>query len=347
MEATDSDGAAHSSPHPSMNTSTSRDRLWRKRLNELSAVWPDFVTAIPAGCTKRASPRAAFARRCRSSARSGAGSKVKKLGKKMRRDDAVPWSDPRARRRARPLENKSKTEGVPGRRTGNGAARGRVAAAGAARRARRPRSGRGSEEAAQEARESRESGKREEGRGKKGRQQRAEDKFEAQWRGVLAARLMRRAKSVATALDECRTAVCARTPSRRAHLDEEAPLRAGNRTRSGSGRGAAARQSPQAPSGTAGPPARSADAAEARARSGSVAGGRVATERSDGVCRFARPRMPPLHADFVEHRAELRQRWFDKTSVIRSCPRSTHSASAPGARRRRPGTRPRRPSPGA
>ena len=38
-----SDGAAHSPPHPSMNASTSCDRLWRKRLNELSAVWPDFV----------------------------------------------------------------------------------------------------------------------------------------------------------------------------------------------------------------------------------------------------------------------------------------------------------------
>ena len=52
MEATDSDGAAHSPPHPSMNTSTSRDRLWRKRLNELSAVWPDFVNGRTGGLHK-------------------------------------------------------------------------------------------------------------------------------------------------------------------------------------------------------------------------------------------------------------------------------------------------------
>ena len=47
-----SDGAAHSPPHPSMNTSTSRDRLWRKRLNELSAVWPDFVNGRTGGLHK-------------------------------------------------------------------------------------------------------------------------------------------------------------------------------------------------------------------------------------------------------------------------------------------------------
>src|SRR5688500_20182898 len=49
MEATDPVGAAHSPPHRSMNTSTSRDRLWRKRLNELSAVWPDFVRGRAGG----------------------------------------------------------------------------------------------------------------------------------------------------------------------------------------------------------------------------------------------------------------------------------------------------------
>jgi CHAD domain-containing protein len=44
-------------------------------------------------------------------------------------------------------------------------------------------------------------GKREEDKGKKGRKLGADVKFEAQWRGVLATRLMRRAKSVATALE--------------------------------------------------------------------------------------------------------------------------------------------------
>jgi CHAD domain-containing protein len=39
------------------------------------------------------------------------------------------------------------------------------------------------------------------GRGAKGSRQKAESKFEAQWRGVLATRLMRRAKGMAAALD--------------------------------------------------------------------------------------------------------------------------------------------------
>jgi CHAD domain-containing protein len=45
-------------------------------------------------------------------------------------------------------------------------------------------------------------GKREEGRGKKGKAQTSERKIEAQWRGVLAVRLLRRAKALAAALDE-------------------------------------------------------------------------------------------------------------------------------------------------
>ena len=44
-------------------------------------------------------------------------------------------------------------------------------------------------------------GKREEGRGKKSKNTKAEGTLEAQWRGVLATRLMRRAKDVALALD--------------------------------------------------------------------------------------------------------------------------------------------------
>jgi CHAD domain-containing protein len=67
-----------------MNVSTSRDRLWRKRLNELSAVWPEFVHGRAAGLHKT---RVA-SRRIREAlpivAAAAPPSKVKKLNKKMR-----------------------------------------------------------------------------------------------------------------------------------------------------------------------------------------------------------------------------------------------------------------------
>ena len=46
------------------------------------------------------------------------------------------------------------------------------------------------------------SGQRADGRGKKRKGQRADGKIEAQWRGVLATRVMRRAKALAVALEE-------------------------------------------------------------------------------------------------------------------------------------------------
>ena len=115
MGATDSDGAAHSPPHPSMNTSTSRDRLWRKRLSELSAVWPDFVSGRTAGLHKT---RVA-SRRIREAlpivGATAPPAKVKKLSKKMR---ALTRSLGPIREldvELGILEDKSKTEGVPGR----------------------------------------------------------------------------------------------------------------------------------------------------------------------------------------------------------------------------------------
>ena len=67
-----------------MNTSTSCDRLWRKRLSELSAVWPDFVHGRVAGLhkTRVASRRIREALPIVSVAASQA--KVKKLNRKMR-----------------------------------------------------------------------------------------------------------------------------------------------------------------------------------------------------------------------------------------------------------------------
>jgi CHAD domain-containing protein len=202
MEATDPDGAAHSPPHPSMNTSTSRDRLWRKRLKELSAVWPDFVSGRTGGLHKT---RVA-SRRIREALPivgvTASPAKVKKLSKKMR---ALTRSLGPIREldvELDILENKSKTDGVPGRAIEmvrrEVASRRQVlrdeladnAPVGDLKKLLRKLERVGTD------------GKRAEGRGKKGKKQRADSKFEAQWRSVLATRLMRRAKSVATALED-------------------------------------------------------------------------------------------------------------------------------------------------
>ena len=192
-----------------MNTSTSRDRLWRKRLNELSAVWPDFVNGRTGGLHKT---RVASRRIREALPIVGAAappSKVRKLSKKMR---ALTRSLGPIREldvELDILEDKSKTAGVSGRaieivrrevasrrqalreelaanapvgdlkkllkkleRVGDGGARGK---------------GRGAKEA---------KGKRHKVGGAN-----AEGTFEAQWRGVLATRVMRRAKNVALALE--------------------------------------------------------------------------------------------------------------------------------------------------
>jgi CHAD domain-containing protein len=67
-----------------MNASTSRDRLWRKRLKELSAVWPEFVHGRTSGLhkTRVASRRIREALPIVGVAAPPA--KVKKLNKKMR-----------------------------------------------------------------------------------------------------------------------------------------------------------------------------------------------------------------------------------------------------------------------
>ena len=98
-----------------MNTSTSRDRLWRKRLNELSAVWPDFVSGRTTGLhkTRVASRRIREALPIVGVAAPPA--KVKKLSKKMR---ALTRSLGPIREldvELDLLERKSKTDGVPGR----------------------------------------------------------------------------------------------------------------------------------------------------------------------------------------------------------------------------------------
>ena len=204
MEATDSDGPHTRPPHPSMNTSTSRDRLWRKRLNELSAVWPDFVGGRTGGLHKT---RVA-SRRIREAlpvvGADAAPAKVKKLSKKMR---ALTRSLGPIREldvELDILDDKSKTEGVSGRAIEM--VRREVAARRQVLR----------DELADHApigdlkkllkklervSTSAKAGQRAEGRGKKGKGEKADGQLEALWRGVLATRLMRRAKDVGIALE--------------------------------------------------------------------------------------------------------------------------------------------------
>ena len=207
MEVTDPDGAAHWPPHPSMNRLTSRDRLWRKRLNELSAVWPEFVSGRTTGLHKT---RVA-SRRIREALPivgvTAPPAKVKKLSRKMR---ALTRSLGPIREldvELGMLEDETRTNGVPGR------------AIEMVRREVASRRRALQEELAENAPVTdlkkllrklervgdagqTDHGKTKKAKGHKGKLHRHESKLEAQWRGVLAARLMRRAKSVATSLDE-------------------------------------------------------------------------------------------------------------------------------------------------
>ena len=180
-------------PHPSMNKLSSRDRLWRKRLNELNSVWPDFIGGRTGGLHKT---RVA-SRRIREAlpvvAAGASPAKVKKLGKKMR---ALTRSLGPIREldvELDILDDKTKTDGVPGRAIEM--VRRDVAARRQALR----------EELAEGApvgdlkkllrKLERVAEKAVKGKGRR------VGEFEAVWRGVLATRLMRRAKGVAAALD--------------------------------------------------------------------------------------------------------------------------------------------------
>ena len=218
MEATDSDGAAYWPPHPSMNTSTSRDRLWRKRLNELSAVWPDFVSGRTGGLHKT---RVA-SRRIREALPivgvTASPAKVKKLNKKMR---ALTRSLGPIREldvELNLLEDKSKTDGVPGRAIEmvrrEVASRRQLLRQELVENAPVTDLKKLLKKLERIASTSKEEGRGKKGKGEKGKGQRTEGKaqsraqsqaegeLEAQWRSVLATRLMRRAKGLASALED-------------------------------------------------------------------------------------------------------------------------------------------------
>jgi CHAD domain-containing protein len=174
-----------------MNTPTSRDRLWRKRLNELSAVWPDFVSGRAAGLHKT---RVA-SRRIREAlpiiGATAPPDKVRKLSKKMRALTRCLGPIRELDVELNMLDDKSKTEGVPGRAIEM--VRRDIASRRQALR----------EELADDGQvpdlkkllKKLERLAEKDGRGK-GR------RAKEQWSGVLAARLMRRAKSLAAGLDE-------------------------------------------------------------------------------------------------------------------------------------------------
>lgn len=185
-----------------MNTSTSRDRLWRKRLNELSAVWPDFVSGHTAGLhkTRVASRRIREALPIVGATASPA--KVKKLSRKMR---ALTRSLGPIREldvELGILDDKSKTAGAPERAIEM--VRREVASR---RQALRDELAGNApvgdlKKLIRKLERVGTAGQIAESKGKKGRKQKENRKLEAQWRGVLATRLMRRAKALGAAIED-------------------------------------------------------------------------------------------------------------------------------------------------
>jgi CHAD domain-containing protein len=176
-----------------MNASTPCDRLWRKRLNELSAVWPDFVGGRTAALhkTRVASRRIREALPVVGVAAPPA--KVKKLNRKMRELTRSLGPVRELDVELDLLDDESKTDGVSGRAIE--IVRREVASRRQALR----------RELAENApvgdlkkliRKLERVGNVEAHKGKKGRRQ------EAQWRGVLATRLLHRAKALRAAVDE-------------------------------------------------------------------------------------------------------------------------------------------------
>jgi CHAD domain-containing protein len=178
-----------------MNASTPRDRLWQKRLNELDAVWPAFISGRTAGLhkTRVASRRIREALPIVGAA--AAPAKVKKLNKKMRALTRTLGPIRELDVELDILEDRKKTD-VSGR------------AIEMVRREVASRRQTLREQLEQEApvadlkkllRKLERVADQKAGRLKG---HKAAARLDAQWRGVLAARLMRRAKRVGAALEE-------------------------------------------------------------------------------------------------------------------------------------------------
>src|SRR5688572_4833887 len=185
-----------------MNASTSRDRLWRKRLNELSAVWPEFVHGRTAGLhkTRVASRRIREALPIVGVAAPPA--KVKKLNRKMRALTRALGPIRELDVELDMLEERVATAGTSGRALE--IVRREIASRRQALR----------EELKEDApvtdvkrliKKLERVAAAKATKGKNGSRKtgdKADSKLEAKWRAVLAARLMRRVKRLSAALDE-------------------------------------------------------------------------------------------------------------------------------------------------
>ena len=179
-----------------MNASTSRDRLWRKRLNELDAVWPDFVSGRPTGLHKT---RVA-SRRIREAlpiVGVATPAKAKKLSKKMRALTRYLGPIRELDVELDILEDRSRSDGVPLRAI-------EMVRREVASRRQVLRQELTDKAPIGDIRKLLKKLERVAEKGAKGKGQGADAdvKSEAEWRGVLAARLMRRAKALAAALEE-------------------------------------------------------------------------------------------------------------------------------------------------
>ena len=191
------DGAVHSPPHPNMNASTSRDRLWRKRLNELDAVWPEFVSGRPTGLHKT---RVA-SRRIREAlpiVGVATPAKTKKLSKKIRALTRYLGPIRELDVELDILDDRTKTDGVPLRAIEM--VRREVASRRQALRQELTDNAPISDirKLIKKLERVAEEGTKGQGQGANGE---VKSESEAEWRGVLAARLMRRAKALAAALE--------------------------------------------------------------------------------------------------------------------------------------------------
>jgi CHAD domain-containing protein len=175
-----------------MNTHTSHDRLWQKRLDALSAVWPDFV----GGETKALHKARVASRRIREAlpvvAASAPASKVKKLRRRLRELTQSLGPIRELDVELGLLDKEADSDAVP--QAALKMVRREVAARRQALRhdlGENPPVG----DIKKLIKKLEKIGKRGEGRGKKAA------KREMAWRGVLATRLLRRAKDLRASID--------------------------------------------------------------------------------------------------------------------------------------------------
>ncbi len=182
-----------------MNATTPRDRLWRKRLNELSAVWPEFVSGHTRGLHKT---RVA-SRRIREAlpivAAAAPPAKVKKLNKKMRALTRALGPIRELDVELHLLDDRAAPPGMSDRTL-------EIVRREIASRRKTLRDELDGDAPVSDVKRLLKKLERvadRNGRHKgQGRKQKAERKLEAEWRGVLATRLMRRAKRLSTTLDD-------------------------------------------------------------------------------------------------------------------------------------------------